>query len=487
MKNKKLLADSNPNLLDEWDYSLNGDLNPKELYRSSNENVWWKCKEDSRHQWQATVKRRVYNHTGCLYCAGKLVLEEESFAAKHPDLMQEWDWEKNKNLDPKSLSCGSKKKAYWICKNNPSHTWRVDLYHRSYNRTGCRKCANLNKEKRGRKKLLVNDYPSIAKEWDFEKNTGIDINKITHASAKRVSWVCNIDETHKWESTVTNRTSKQRGCPYCNGELPSKKNSLKSIYPEVAEEWGFDKNFPLKPEDVTRASGKKVWWVCKNDPDHEWDAVVRNRTILGSNCPHCENEIKAIRLKGYMLDNSSVLTKHYKLFVKNLFSIESIIKEVDFSMPSYNKTFLRLAYSSIITSLEAYLSDYFMERVLASEDKMDKLFRNAKEFKNRKMSINEALIFSDRKSKEVEQYIHDVIWHNLPKVEHLYRKVLSIEFDSTLSEDINRHISVRHDIVHRNGRCKDGRIHHIDKVKVEECLASVKNFIEKIELDSSDI
>ena len=415
------------------------------------------------------------------------MLEEESFALKHPDLMQEWDWDKNSDLDPKKLSCGSNKKAYWVCKNDPTHTWRVDLHHRARDNSGCRKCGNLNKEKRGRKKLLIDAYPSISKEWDYEKNSGININKVTHASSKRVAWICSIDKTHRWDSTITNRTAKHRGCPYCNEGLPSKKNSLLSIHPDVAEEWDFEKNSPLKPDEVTRASGKKVWWICRNDPDHEWDAVIRNRTTLGSNCPHCENEIKAIRLKGYMLDNSSSLSKHYKLFVKNLFSIESIVKEADFSKPSYNKSFLRLAYSSIITSLEAYLSDLFMDKVLASDRKMDKLFRNANEFKNRKLSIHEALLFSERKSKEVENYIHDVIWHNLPKVEHLYKKVLSIDFDTNLSVEINRHISVRHDIVHRNGRRKDGGIHHIDKQKVEECLVSVKNFVELIERKSSGI
>lgn len=38
----------------------------------------------------------------------------------------------------------------------------------------------------------------------------------------------------------------------------------------------------------------KVRWVCEKG--HKWDAVVKNRVILGSGCPYCEH--RAV-LKGY--------------------------------------------------------------------------------------------------------------------------------------------------------------------------------------------
>ncbi|NHM32484.1 zinc-ribbon domain-containing protein [Neobacillus terrae] len=43
----------------------------------------------------------------------------------------------------------------------------------------------------------------------------------------------------------------------------------------------------LKPEDVTKASKKKVWWTCLLNPSHEWKASIANRTTRGSGCPHC--------------------------------------------------------------------------------------------------------------------------------------------------------------------------------------------------------
>ena len=43
----------------------------------------------------------------------------------------------------------------------------------------------------------------------------------------------------------------------------------------------------LRPEDVSAGQGLPVWWRCPNGRDHEWQAQVRGRTILGSRCPFC--------------------------------------------------------------------------------------------------------------------------------------------------------------------------------------------------------
>jgi hypothetical protein len=64
------------------------------------------------------------------------------------------------------------------------------------------------------------------------------------------------------------------------------KTSLNESNPEVASEWHSAKNGELTPNDVSPASGKKVWWQRSVDPSHEWQAVVRSRA-QGSGCPYC--------------------------------------------------------------------------------------------------------------------------------------------------------------------------------------------------------
>jgi ssDNA-binding Zn-finger/Zn-ribbon topoisomerase 1 len=77
--------------------------------------------------------------------------------------------------------------------------------------------------------------------------------------------------------------------------MPSSKpvlgvNDLQSQFPEIAKEWHPLRNGDLKPTEVRRGSGKKVWWQCSKYPDHEWEASITSRT-LGGRCPNCHVKI----------------------------------------------------------------------------------------------------------------------------------------------------------------------------------------------------
>ncbi|WP_390488764.1 zinc-ribbon domain-containing protein [Solibaculum mannosilyticum] len=40
----------------------------------------------------------------------------------------------------------------------------------------------------------------------------------------------------------------------------------------------------MRPDDATKGSSQKVWWICKNG--HEWEAQVKSRNS-GCGCPVC--------------------------------------------------------------------------------------------------------------------------------------------------------------------------------------------------------
>ena len=65
-------------------------------------------------------------------------------------------------------------------------------------------------------------------------------------------------------------------------------NSLSQSEPVLAAQWHPTRNGSLRPEEVTRRNGKKVWWKC--DKGHEWQAIVAHRTA-GSGCPHCSGRL----------------------------------------------------------------------------------------------------------------------------------------------------------------------------------------------------
>ena len=79
---------------------------------------------------------------------------------------------------------------------------------------------------------------------------------------------------------------------------PPPEYSLLNTHPELAKEWNFQKNSPLKPEYFTYGSDKKVWWQCSNNHEHEWEAKIANRSRGGSHCSICrKNNILKNQLK----------------------------------------------------------------------------------------------------------------------------------------------------------------------------------------------
>jgi hypothetical protein len=65
------------------------------------------------------------------------------------------------------------------------------------------------------------------------------------------------------------------------------KNRLFITNPELCREWDYEKNYPLRPEDISCGSNKKVWWKC--DIGHQWKTGISKRTKRNFSCPYCKN------------------------------------------------------------------------------------------------------------------------------------------------------------------------------------------------------
>jgi len=482
-----LLKDKRKDLVEEWDFEKNIATSIDSVKATSNEKVSWICRDNPKHKWVTRIRLRAVENHGCHYCSGKKVLREDSLAAKHPDYLEEWDYEKNSGLDPWNIAEFSNKRAYWLCQIDPKHEWSTIISSRSRNASGCPHCARLNKAERikGDRSLLKN-FPDIAAEWNEDKNDN-GISSVTYGSSKPVWWKCSKDSTHEWKSSPASRTgSGKRGCPYCSGSKVTENNSLASLYPEISKEWNHERNIPLTPETVKKASGRKVWWRCSQDPSHEWEAVIRNRTTLGSGCPTCDAEKKYIRLAHNQFGSSFKGTDYHVIFRSNISNIRKLMEQGEFQGTRLDQPFMRMLYASVITILETYLSDAFYELVIDSDEMVNRLFLNAQELNTKKYSVTEVIEWSSKKRDLAAEYMQKVVWHNLPKIASLYRCVLNI--DIPLDNDrIHTAISMRHDLVHRNGKTKSGGSHRITKAGITQLVDEVNGFVELIDKQIDDV
>ena len=133
--------------------------------------------------------------------------------------MCQWNYEKNKRIDPSRITEGSKRPVWWKC--SEGHEWQARIYYRTKG-TGCPHCARM--KNRHAVYPGYNDLetllPRLAEDWDYQLNGELRPSQILPSSNRTVWWKCK--QGHNWRASP-NQRSGGKGCPYCDGKTPPKK------------------------------------------------------------------------------------------------------------------------------------------------------------------------------------------------------------------------------------------------------------------------
>ena len=217
-KPKRIFAFERPDLLKEWDYKKNDLIcSPDEIGYKSNKKVWWICPKG--HSYDQTVDKRVSRNSTCPICSNKRILTGyNDLKTLNPNLVSEWNYEKNETLSPDTVSLHSNKWAWWKC-IFCGHEWKTKINDRANGR-GCPVCAKLIRGRSYIESQLnrgINDFktlfPNIAEEWDDDKNE-LSPSEYTSSSMYKAWWKCSVCG-NGWQATIANRAQKQSGCPKC--------------------------------------------------------------------------------------------------------------------------------------------------------------------------------------------------------------------------------------------------------------------------------
>ncbi len=136
---------------------------------------------------------------------------------------------------------------------------------------------------------LLSYDPSLAEKWDYEKNNPVTPDLVYPNSHRKFYWICS--NGHSFQSAISNMVrnqgTKTKGCPYCSGKKVLRGyNDLATRFPNISEEWDYEKNYPHTPNDIVSGCNKKYWWICSLG--HSYEAKVSARTSLSpTNCPIC--------------------------------------------------------------------------------------------------------------------------------------------------------------------------------------------------------
>ena len=266
------LEKTHPKLSLEWHKTLNTPLTPKNFTYGSGEKVNWMCKNGHEYVARIADRASMKNPTGCPFCTGKRVCNENSLSDRRPALSIEWHPSKNETKTPHDYTCGSKKKVWWLCPLGHEYQAGIHTRARAEKPTGCPFCDG---KKVSKERSLAVLSPVISKEWHPEKNGKLTPSDFTHRSSRKMWWQCEMG--HEYQALIKSRTGKQKvGCPYCSGQRVNRENNLSAQFPLIAAEWHRTKNENKKPEDFTSGSNQKVWWMCPKG--HSYYSAIKGRT-----------------------------------------------------------------------------------------------------------------------------------------------------------------------------------------------------------------
>ena len=411
--NKKVLTGYNdlatlrPDLAKEWNYHKNSFL-PTEVTLVSGKRAWWICEEG--HEWACIIASRTKSGSGCPFCSGRRSIEgENDIVSLHPEVLLDWDFEKNINIQPQQIKAGSQQKVWWRCRKCGKSFLKsayqkikspycdecskglqysfpekavafyigkqfeiIENYRPEYlsgseidifipalhcgiefdggyyhdpqkdtkKSTMCKKqgiklirirdanCPNIETTdvviplskysdaeiesaakgvlselgidteivciRRDRVQILEKmsfaekennltiTHPALCMEWDVAKNGKLLPSMFSYGSTKKVWWKCSAG--HEWESSISNRAQLGRGCPFCAGKKVQGKEDFLQTNPELKSIWNYDKNLGVDTTLLSKGTHKKYWWKCKKG--HEWQASIPD-VLRGSRCPYC--------------------------------------------------------------------------------------------------------------------------------------------------------------------------------------------------------
>lgn len=215
---------------------------------------------------------------------------KRKYLTDFPSLMEEWATKLNTGKDPARITSGSHQKVWWHCKKC-GREWQSTVSNRT-NGAGCtcdameRKSINLRKRLVARDGSLAATRPDIAAEWHPTLNGALTPFDITAKSVYNAWW---IDKNNiPWQSRVNVRCSTITGTRIPKDLVVLGYNDLKTIAPELAEEWNYEKNSEISIDTVMPGSKNKVWWICRKR--HEWQATITSRYHNKLGCPYCSKE-----------------------------------------------------------------------------------------------------------------------------------------------------------------------------------------------------
>lgn len=181
------------------------------------------------------------------------------------------------------------------------------------------------------------------------------------------------------------------------------------------------------------------------------------------------------------IDDYYLDTDYYGNFKASVESIKLLNAQSNILRSDIQQSLNRMLYANIITAMESYLSDAFINTVTRNEKYVRNLVETTPELRDRRLNLGDIFKQLESLDQEVRHYLTSrFVWHRLERVKTMYQYTLGINFPDQLDSLISA-VLKRHSLVHRNGKTEEGDNLLIREKDIKQLLAQVEPFIASID------
>lgn len=186
-----------------------------------------------------------------------------------------------------------------------------------------------------------------------------------------------------------------------------------------------------------------TWAFDNYDYDEQYEAIVEKPDVLGDFLIE--------------IDNLSALN-----------SISSTLGELEMTLK-------RHLFIGAIATMETFLSETFVNLVAGDKEYFKNFILTHPIFEERKFLLKDIFTQYEKLQDTAKEVMLSTLYHNMAVVKNMFQDTFNIKFPDI--SKVSRHVSTRHDLVHRNGKTKKGEVITLDTATIEGTLEDVKSFV----------
>ena len=209
------------------------------------------------------------------------------------------------------------------------------------------------------------------------------------------------------------------------------------------------------------------------------DQIIEGDFIIEENTETFEGTYYYASGGASALDKTGGFNSRYHIIKNYDKAIDDIITLSNLEIDEMNQRLLyRVLFANVYSSMEAFLQDTCVYYLMKEQKYKEAFLKSQESLSKEKFNLSEIFDKISQVDYKILNAVENTVFHRLsPEICPLFKNTFGISFPDY--EYIEDNLTIRHDIVHRNGYSKDKSkcFHIISKDKLYELIEEVDKFV----------